>query len=220
MPRLQTDSRQRILAAAEEVFAAKGLDGARVDEIAARAKINKRMLYHYFQSKEDLYTAVLRLNFEKLLTMGSRAVNSNKDSLAQIKAVITSFFNFLATNPHYPRLLSWEALQGGLYARKVLPAIWEQGLPNLRTILGQGIDQGFFRPDLDTQQLATTISTLCTSYFMEKDILAILWEDDPLKPDNLQKRLEHILDLILHYILAAPEETRGAPRRGYHEANT
>ncbi|MBE3581912.1 MAG: TetR family transcriptional regulator [Thermoanaerobacteraceae bacterium] len=204
MPRPRHGSKERILAAAEEIFAAKGLEGARVDEIAARANINKRMLYHYFQGKEDLYTAVLKSNFEKLLALGSRAITSSPDPVEQIKAVITSFFYFLAANPHYPRLLSWEALQGGAYARKVLPSIWEQGVPNLRAVIEQGIARGTFRPDLDIRQLIASIHTLCTSYFMGEGLLAILWQDEPARPENLQKRLEHILDLVLRYILANP----------------
>ncbi|WP_254388443.1 TetR/AcrR family transcriptional regulator [Thermanaeromonas sp. C210] len=204
MPRSRHGSREIILAAAEEIFAAKGLEGARVDEIAARANINKRMLYHYFQSKEDLYTAVLKSNFEKLLALGGRAITRSPDPVEQVRAIITSFFYFLAANPHYPRLLSWEALQGGVHARKVLPPIWEQGVPNLKAIIEQGMARGPFRPDLDIRQLATTIHTLCTSYFMEKDILAILWKDEPTSPENLKKRLEHILDLVLRYILANP----------------
>src|SRR5580698_5403705 len=53
-------SRERILFAALKEFAAKGFAGARVDAIARRANINKRMLYHYFGDKEELFKAVLR----------------------------------------------------------------------------------------------------------------------------------------------------------------
>ena len=59
MPRDADQTRKRILAAATAEFARKGLGGARVDEIAARSKANKRMIYHYFGSKEQLFTAVL-----------------------------------------------------------------------------------------------------------------------------------------------------------------
>ena len=56
---MPTRPARRILAAATVEFARKGLGGARVDEIAARSKANKRMIYHYFGSKEQLFTAVL-----------------------------------------------------------------------------------------------------------------------------------------------------------------
>lgn len=194
-------SRERILAAAEEVFASKGLRGARVDEIAARAQINKRMLYHYFQSKEDLYTAVLKANFERALAATSQASKSKEDPREQAVEAIKTYFYFLARNPNYARLVSWEALEGGLYARRVLPPIWEEGLPRLKAILEDGMAKGVFRTDLDVRQVLTSVNTLCISYFTQKDILAILWQDDPTRPENLEKRLKHILDLVLRSIL-------------------
>ena len=58
-PRNPDDTKRRILAAAKAEFAKKGLGGARVDDIAARAKANKRMMYHYFGNKEDLFSHVV-----------------------------------------------------------------------------------------------------------------------------------------------------------------
>ncbi|MDN5345453.1 MAG: hypothetical protein PWQ18_1567 [Clostridia bacterium] len=200
MERSARSSRERILAAAEEVFAAKGIDGARVDEIASLAKINKRMLYHYFNSKEELYTYVLKVNFERSLAAGKKAFNEKGDLKQQVAEAIRNYFYYLATNPNYPRLMAWEALQGGNYAHKVLPEIWEEGLPSLKAILEEGIARGAFRPDLDLKQVLTSITTLCSSYITNKDILAILWQEDPLSPSNMEKRLKHIIDLILSCI--------------------
>ncbi|MEW8959358.1 MAG: TetR family transcriptional regulator [Moorella sp. (in: firmicutes)] len=202
MERSAKGSRERILAAAEEVFAAKGIDGARVDEIATLARVNKRMLYHYFNSKEELYTYVLKVNFEKSLAAGKKAFREKGDLKHQVAAAIRNYFYFLAANPNYPRLMAWEALQGGKYARKVLPEVWEQGLPSLKAILIEGISRGVFRPDLDLKQVLASITTLCSGYFTNKDILAILWEEDPLSPGNMEKRLKHITDLILNHIVA------------------
>jgi len=56
-------TRAAILAAATEELAAKGLDGARVDAIAERARVNKRMIYHYFGDKEGLYLAVIEATY-------------------------------------------------------------------------------------------------------------------------------------------------------------
>ncbi|OIQ54193.1 TetR/AcrR family transcriptional regulator [Neomoorella thermoacetica] len=201
MERSAKGSRERILAAAEEVFAAKGIDGARVDEIAHLAQVNKRMLYHYFNSKEDLYTYVLKVNFEKSLAAGKKAFSEKGDLKQQVAEAIRNYFYFLAANPNYPRLMAWEALQGGNYARKVLPEIWEEGLPSLKAILEEGVARGVFRPDLDLKQVLASITTLCSGYFTNKDILAILWEEDPLSPGNREKRLKHIIDLILRSIV-------------------
>lgn len=194
------NSKERILSAAEEVFAARGIDGARVDEIANQANINKRMIYHYFQSKEELYIAVLRANFEKVLAISSRPFNGTGNLKEQAATAISNYFYFLAQNPHFARLMAWEALQGGVHARKVLPAIWGEGLERLKAILEQGMSQGVFRPDLDLRQLLTSINALCSYYFINKDILSTLWDIDPVQPDMLEKRLKHILDLVFNYV--------------------
>ena len=99
------ETRRRILAAALEEFAEKGIDGARVDRIAERSQSNKRMLYHYFGSKEGLYQAVLQ---QRLAERPVPAV----DDVAAVKRLATMFRNMTAT-PQYVRLLMWEALERG-----------------------------------------------------------------------------------------------------------
>jgi len=202
MDGLAHDSKQRILAAAEEIFAAKGLHGARVDEIAEKAEINKRMLYHYFHSKNDLYAEVLKINFEKMWDVTSQATKDRNNPQVQLVEAIKSYFYFLKENPNFPRLMTWEALEGGIYAKKVLPPIWDAAFPQLRAIIEEGKSKGVFRGDLDSRQILTSIHVLCISSFTQKDILAILWNDNPTRPENLEKRLEHILSLTLRSILA------------------
>ena len=200
MEKKTKSSRERILAAAEEIFAAKGIDGARVDEIANLAQVNKRMLYHYFNNKEDLYTYVLKINFEKSIAAGKKAFNEKGDLKQQVAEAIRNYFYFLAANPNYPRLLTWEALQGGIYARRILPGVWEKELLSLKAILEKGLARGVFCPDLELEQVLSSIITLCSGYFANKDFLVVLWEGDPFSPDNMEKRLQHITDLILRYI--------------------
>src|SRR5438874_13753632 len=79
-------TRRRILAAARVEFARKGLGGARVDEIAARSKSNKRMIYHYFGSKEKLFTAVLEMAYSDI-RMAERKLKL--DELAPERAIRT-----------------------------------------------------------------------------------------------------------------------------------
>lgn len=202
MDRLAHDSKQRILAAAEEIFATNGLHGARVDEIAEKAQINKRMIYHYFHSKNDLYAEVLKINFERMWDVTSQATKDRNNPQVQLVEAIKSYFYFLKENPNFPRLMTWEALEGGIYAKKVLPPIWDAAFPQLRAIIDEGKSKGVFRDDLDSRQILTSIHVLCISSFTQKDILAILWKDNPTRPENLEKRLEHILSLTLRSILA------------------
>jgi len=94
----------RILAAALREFSAKGISGARVDAIAARAKVNKRMLYYYFESKEGLFREILRRRLhERAGALRTRAV-ADPNRLAERQSR-------LIDENQYTRLLMWEALE-------------------------------------------------------------------------------------------------------------
>src|SRR5213593_4761930 len=99
-------SRERILTAAFQEFAARGFAGARVDRIASRAGINKRMLYHYFGDKEALFREVLRRKIEQRQAWGIATPDDPRESLPY-------WFHMACTDKDWIRLLEWEALQFG-----------------------------------------------------------------------------------------------------------
>lgn len=97
-------SRERILAAAFKEFAAHGFAGARVDRIARRAGINKRMLYHYFGDKEGLFREVLRRKMAQRQAWGVATPDDPTESLP-------FWFDNSCQDVDWIRLLEWEALQ-------------------------------------------------------------------------------------------------------------
>ena len=99
-------TRSRILAAALAEFSAKGFAGARVDAIARRAKGNKRMLYHYFGNKVELFSAVLR---HKMAERQTWAASLSSDPTERVPF----WFETACGDPDWIRLLEWEALQSG-----------------------------------------------------------------------------------------------------------
>ena len=99
-------TRARILSAALKEFAANGFAGARVDAIARRAAINKRMLYHYFGDKEGLFRAVLR---RKIAERQAWAENLSGDPAESL----SFWFEATCKDADWVRLLQWEALQSG-----------------------------------------------------------------------------------------------------------
>jgi AcrR family transcriptional regulator len=102
-------TRRRILSAALAEFASKGISGARVDRIAARAKTNKRMLYHYFGSKDGLYRAVLN---QRLSDQKPVAVEPGDEP-----SRLSSIFDRLLSSGDFLRLQMWEALERGARGR-------------------------------------------------------------------------------------------------------
>ena len=105
-PRDPARTRARILSAALKEFAAQGFTGARVDAIARRAAINKRMLYHYFGNKERLFREVLRVKMTERQAWAETLSGDPAESLA-------FWFEAACRDPDWVRLLEWEALQVG-----------------------------------------------------------------------------------------------------------
>jgi len=97
-------TRERILGAALREFAGKGFTGARVDAIARAAAINKRMLYHYFGNKAELFREVLR---QKLAERTSWLAGSPMNPVE----LLPYWFGLAGQDPQWIQLLQWEALQ-------------------------------------------------------------------------------------------------------------
>src|SRR5689334_22890723 len=101
-----TRTREKILKAAIGEFAANGLSGARCGEIARRARVNKRMLFYCFGSKENLYREIVRRKFAERATL----FESIADNLAE---TITHWYEAASNDFEWVRLLEWEALSAG-----------------------------------------------------------------------------------------------------------
>jgi len=127
-------TRERILAAALKEFSANGFAGARVDAIARRAAINKRMLYHYFGDKEDLFKAVLRRKIAERNVWAEASSGEPTETLP-------FWFEAACKDLDWVRMLEWEALQGT--QRKLIDAAQrrasvERGLERIRKRQARG----------------------------------------------------------------------------------
>src|SRR5579872_7102746 len=98
------DTVQRILRAAEENFAERGLAGARIGGIARAARVNKALLYYYFSSKEELHRFTLTSLFRQLRVQTSAALDRPGSPREQLLRYINSYFDFMVAHPNYPRL--------------------------------------------------------------------------------------------------------------------
>jgi TetR/AcrR family transcriptional regulator len=147
-------TRERILAAALKEFAAKGLAGARVARIARRARINKRMLYHYFGDKEDLYREILGRKLRERVAWMATAPDDPGEGL-------TFWLAIACRDRDWVRFLEWEALSAGdspvIRERERRRAV-EQAIGRLQMQQTAGL----VAPDLDPRQLLLSMSALTT----------------------------------------------------------
>src|SRR5216684_4075438 len=111
-------TREAILAAAQHEFAGKGLSGGRVDEIARRARANKRMIYHYFGNKDGLYLAALERVYEDLRGTEKTLDLAHLAPEAAIRRLVEFTFDYSRKHPELISLINNENLHRARYLRK------------------------------------------------------------------------------------------------------
>jgi AcrR family transcriptional regulator len=141
----EKSSLQRILDAASAVFAEHGFAGARVDEIARRAGVNKAMLYYHVGNKHALYTVVLSRNFERMEQALGSAVDLGGSSREKVEALIQEIARILRELPDHPRIVLRELASAGSNLQPVVLERMAGLLASVRGLLGEGVHRGEFR---------------------------------------------------------------------------
>ncbi len=165
-PRDAGATRKALLSAATESFAAHGFAGARVDEIAARAGLNKALIYAHFGDKEGLYRAVLssRLAAPEVRRHLDRAAGPRQ----ALEELVRWWFRLLAADRAFARLLAWDLLSGTPRRRAIL---LESAVPTLDLVgdlVRRGVAAGELPADLEPEPFRAAVVALCLGYFLQR----------------------------------------------------
>ncbi|HKV03811.1 MAG TPA: TetR/AcrR family transcriptional regulator [Candidatus Acidoferrales bacterium] len=190
---------RRILAAAEQHFAAQGLAGARTEEIALAAHANKAMLYYYFGNKRRLHRAVLENLLRQFRTGVLAPRKKNASASEQFFSSVSGYFDFLATHPNYPLLVQREAMGAGgnfdFMVREYFRPVYGQ----LSRAIEVGIASGEFRK-VDPGQTASIAMGMVTSYFAAAPIVSQMVGHNLLTPQAIAARKRALLDFLHHAV--------------------
>jgi AcrR family transcriptional regulator len=140
-------SRERVLASATEEYARYGFAGARIDRIARRGRLNVRMIYYHFGSKEGLYRAVLREIYARSAAMLAQASAVPHPDLRGVEA-ISLYVDFLTARPDFADVLVRELLDGGAHVRAIFeeqPELYQAIHRPAFRLVQNAIDAGEFR---------------------------------------------------------------------------
>lgn len=190
---------QTILAAATLEFAEKGIAGARVDAIAERAGVNKRMLYHYFGDKGGLYLAVLEASYAAIRAE-ERALDLDPAEPEAALVKLTSFtFDYYLEHPEFLGLLAAENLVKAvnLKGSATIPTIQSTFEPTLDAILRSGAARGRFRAGLDPINVYITIASLSAFYLTNRWTLSTAFRRDLEAPESIDAWRRHIGEVVL-----------------------
>jgi len=197
---------QRIFDAALEVFARKGQDGARMQEIADHASINRALLHYYFRSKSQLYDAVFAHGFRQFITGFAQKLKEEQSFEDALRAFVHGYIDYIQEHQDMARLMLNECLCGGpaftQYMTKALSDPDEFPGFVMEERIRDAIEAGDVR-DVDPGQTMITIVSACLFFFVALPTVRIFHPE--VEEDFeafVEQRKKHVVDLILRGLLA------------------
>lgn len=196
-------TQRRVLAAATSEFARLGLAGARVAAIAARAKANKQLIYHYFGSKQDLYLAVLERAYSEIRVAESLLDVEHLEPAAALTTLVEFTWNYYLQHPEFLALVNNENLHKAAHLRRsqVIRELHAPFRARLAAILAKGARAQVFRRGVDPDQLNLTIAAIGYYYLTNRHTNSIIYETRLMEPRALARRLAFNIETILRMVL-------------------
>lgn len=194
-------TRAAILKSALEEFAHEGVTGARTDEIARRAGVNKALLYYYFKDKEGLYAAALEQVFTGLHQRVTAVLdNAQLPPREKLLKYVEAHFDYIASAPVYPRLVQREFMRTvgrelSPVASRILERYAKPIYSKIVALLEHGITTGDFRAVDPTQAMTSILGTIAF-YFISLPAQEAMFAGDPTSPERIALRRAAILDFI------------------------
>jgi AcrR family transcriptional regulator len=197
-------TKARILDAAKKEFAKNGLGGARVDVIAEKARANKRMIYHYFESKEGLFQTVLENAYVDIRTAEQKLNLDHLEPKEALERLVRFTWDYYLKNPEFITLVNSENLHRAKHLKKseIIKVYSRKFVSMVTTILDRGVAAGVFRQGVDPVQLNITIAAIGYYYLTNRFTGSIVFERDLMAKDALEERLSFNIDTILRLVAA------------------
>lgn len=199
MTRRAERTREDILKVATAEFAANGYAGARVDEIAARTRTTKRMLYYYFGSKEGLYLAVLERVYAQIRRV-ERGIQIDELSPDEaLRKLAEATYDHHTTHEAFIQLVSIENIHRAEHLRKSSTILRENvtAITLLQEVIGRGVREGTFRDDIDALDVHMIISAYAFFHVANRHTFAAIFKRDMLDPALQDEHRRLIGDMIV-----------------------
>jgi AcrR family transcriptional regulator len=208
-PRNPEATKADILAAARIEFAKAGLSGARVDKIAEQSGANKRMIYHYFGGKEQLFAAVVEDAYSNIRSSERELGLDDVAPAAAMQRLVEFTWRYYLQNPEFITLVNSENLHGARHitGNRQLRKLQKAYVDTVAGILKRGEAEGVFRPGIDAVQLCITIAAIGFYYLNNRHTGGVLFAFNFTSREALAARLKFNLDTIVRLVSVDPNST-------------
>jgi len=198
----ERNTEEQIIAAAKKIFSAKGLAGARMQDIADEAGINKAMLHYYYRSKEKLFEIVFTEALDKLMHRMSNVINANLPLPEKIREIVKNYIEGLTENPQLPLFVLNELQQQPELLVKQFKT--KPNFPNIQQFLMEiavAGEKGIIKK-ISPIQLMLNVLSMCVFPFVAKPLLKGVTGIDEVQFKLLiEERKQFVADFILAAIM-------------------
>lgn len=193
-------ARAALIAAAVAEFSRKGFAGARVDEIAAAAGVNKQLVYHYFDSKQGLYLVALESVYAEIREKEQKLSLGALEPMEAMAQLVGFSFDYLAEHPEFIALLTDENRNQGshILASERLQKMHSPFIEMLEATLERGVAAGVFRDDFDAINLYISIAGISYFFFSNNHTLSAIFGKPLGSRGALVQRRRHVIDFALN----------------------
>lgn len=191
MRKIETESKQKILEAAEAEFLEKGFGNAKIVSIAKRAGISHTMLHYYYSTKEELFQRIFKEKVQLLSQMFNVVLEQNTNFTETLRLLIESQFNFVAKNPQLPMFVFREILSNEENRHWAIQTLYPHLLPFLTAfekMFNAELSKGTIRP-VTFQNLLMNVISLNISVFIAMPMLK-----EPLQLDSNEKMEKFLVE--------------------------
>ena len=196
-------AKRNIVEVASEEFALNGLSGARIDEIAARTRFSKRMIYYYFGDKEGLYLNVLENAYRLVRDGESKLDIEGLEPMAALKKLVEFTFDHHHLHEDFIRMVMIENIHHGAYLErsKKIRQLNTSAIGTIEALYKRGVAEGVFRKGLDPIELHWQVSALCFFNVSNRATFSNIFGRDFGAPKALASLRRNAVDMVLRYVV-------------------
>ena len=193
-------ARDALISAAVAEFSRKGFAGARVDEIAASAGVNKQLVYHYFDNKQGLYLVALESVYAEIREKEKRLSLGLLEPMEAMAQLVGFSFDYLAEHPEFIALLTDENRNQGrhILESERLQKMHSPFIEMLEVTLKRGVTQGVFRGDFDAINIYISIAGISYFFFSNNYTLSAIFGKPLGARGALVQRRRHVIEFALN----------------------
>ena len=198
-------TQQEILRAAMSEFADHGFGGARIDAIAERAGVNKKLIYYYFEGKDALFLAVLEQTYADIRAAERELHLEAIEPLEAVERLVAFTWRHYLAHPEFLALLNSENMHraGHLKRSRRIRQMNSPLIDGLARVLARGEKSGALRAGIDPMELYISIAGLAYFYLSNKHTLGAIFGLDLMTEKALSHRLSHMTAVVTSYVRAA-----------------